>query len=228
MFEHFYYIPPHAVERFKERVMDVSTYEARQIILRNMQQPEYVKEHEWNHTTCKVFKGVYGGKSFYIPLMLDKNKIANDSTVKMVIPTILTEEMIYHRKEQYTNQEKIESLAVENYRKGKHWTPRDDEYLKYHYNGHNADRIAKALERTTYSVQRRATTLKITDKRKHIASSSVKNLLSWNKFHMYFRKMRIEEKEIFVDGKRIPYGESGSVVLLNKETFFQLCKKNSE
>lgn len=219
-FEKFYYIPPHAVERFKERVAQVTTRQAREIILQNLQKPEIVKVESWNQSRSEVCKGTFGKVVFYIPIVSEKEKQDGDK----VVPTILTEQMM---KESYAYQvpKELEESCIVNRRKGRHWNERDDEYLKKRYNGHNAGQIAKVLERTVYAVQRRVTTLGIANKRAHIAPSSIRNLRSWARFNFYFSKMKIEQKETYFKGKKILYGESENMIIIHLDTFFDMLKK---
>ena len=100
MFRQPFYVSPHAVKRFKERVADLSTRTVRAIIQAALQgSQQIVVVQRFNRQECPVFKARYRDVEYLIPVLRDQFKIKD---AWPVVPTILLPGMetntIYERR----------------------------------------------------------------------------------------------------------------------------------
>lgn len=94
-FKQPYYISPHAVKRFRERVADLPTRTIRAIIQAQLQCcRELVAMQVYNRQRCPVCRGRFQGKEFLIPVLRDKHK----RDAWPVVPTILLPGMVIYNK----------------------------------------------------------------------------------------------------------------------------------
>jgi len=96
MFEQPYYIAPHAVIRFQERVADVPTRIVRLTIQAALQgYKNLIGYHIYDHQKCLVYKARYQEVEYYIPVMVEKHK----TDAWKVVPTILSPKMRIYNKD---------------------------------------------------------------------------------------------------------------------------------
>lgn len=97
-FETMYYIPPHAVDAFRERLQcpDIPTIEVRAIILTELQKKKIVDYERYNHKIQPVYEGEYNGIKFQMPVQDDKKH--KQGEVWQVVPTILLPGMKIYNK----------------------------------------------------------------------------------------------------------------------------------
>lgn len=87
MFKQPFYVSPHAVSRFKERVADLPTLTIRTIIQAALQDNRQVVEvQRYNHQKCPIFKARYQSVDYLIPVFKERRKRGE---VWPVVPTIL-------------------------------------------------------------------------------------------------------------------------------------------
>lgn len=97
-FKYPFYVSPHAVQRFKERVADLPTRTVRIIIQAALQDNRQVVEIQgYNHSLQPVFRAKYAGVEYLIPVLEETRK----KDAWPVVPTILLSGMetykIYER-----------------------------------------------------------------------------------------------------------------------------------
>jgi hypothetical protein len=86
MFKQPYYVSPHAVKRFQERVADLPTKAVRTVIQAALQDTrQMVQVQNYNRRQCPVFRAQYLNKEYLIPVIHEQRK--KDSWP--VVPTIL-------------------------------------------------------------------------------------------------------------------------------------------
>jgi len=91
-FERPFFITPHAVKRFQERVADLPAADIIQLIQAILQDPGLPVDIDYRHgQMTPIFKGKYGSKVFYVPIAKGKGPWPS-------VPTIYGEESIIHRK----------------------------------------------------------------------------------------------------------------------------------
>jgi hypothetical protein len=89
-FEQPYYIPPHAVQRFRERVVNLPTRTIRIIIQSALQGcGQLVGYQVYDRQKCPVYKAQYRDKEYLIPVRIEKRK----KSAWAVVPTILAPDM---------------------------------------------------------------------------------------------------------------------------------------
>ncbi len=85
-----YYVAPHAVRRFRERVANLPTREIREIIQAALQgEREPVGLGFYNHRPAKAYEVEYRGVRYVIPVIEERRK----ADAWPVVPTILGPEM---------------------------------------------------------------------------------------------------------------------------------------
>ena len=85
-FKQPFYVSPHAVKRFRERVADLPTKTIRIIIQAALQDNRQVVEvQNYNHRQCPVFRAKYLEKVYLIPVIYEERK----KNAWPVVPTIL-------------------------------------------------------------------------------------------------------------------------------------------
>lgn len=83
-----FYVSPHAVQRFKERVADLPTKTIRIIIQAALQDNrQQVGVQIFNHRPCPVFKSRYLDKEYLIPVLPEEKKVNGE--LWPVVPTVL-------------------------------------------------------------------------------------------------------------------------------------------
>jgi hypothetical protein len=95
MFKQPFYVSPHAVQRFRERVADLSTFTIRTIIqaaLQDIYQPVII--HRFNKQECPVYRARYRNIEYFIPVL--RENIKKDAWP--AVPTILTSDMEIENK----------------------------------------------------------------------------------------------------------------------------------
>lgn len=86
MFKQPYYVSPHAVQRFKERVADLPDKTARVIVQAALQDNrQVVQVQNYNRRQCPIFKAQYLDKEYIIPVIFEQRK----KDAWPVVPTIL-------------------------------------------------------------------------------------------------------------------------------------------
>lgn len=86
MFRQPFYVSPHAVKRFRQRVATLPTRTIRTIIQAQLQGcRELITMQVYNRQRCPVYRGRYQGKEFLIPVLHDRRK----KDAWSVVPTIL-------------------------------------------------------------------------------------------------------------------------------------------
>ena len=90
MFKQPYYVSPHAVQRFRERVANLPTKTIRTIIMAALQDDKQVVQVQtYNHRPCPIFRAKYRDVAYLIPTLHDRKK----QGAWPVVPTILLEGM---------------------------------------------------------------------------------------------------------------------------------------
>lgn len=85
-FEQPFYVPPHAVQRFRERVADLPTRTIRVIIQAALQGCRVLVGYQiYDHQRCPVYRAQYQGTEYLIPVRIEKRK----KNAWAVVPTIL-------------------------------------------------------------------------------------------------------------------------------------------
>ncbi len=85
-FKQPYYVSPHAVQRFRERVADLPTRVIRSLIMAALQNTrQIVQTQTFNKQLCPVFRAKYRNVDYLIPVIQDNEKTDAWPTV----PTIL-------------------------------------------------------------------------------------------------------------------------------------------
>ena len=88
-----FFITPHAVERFQERIYDISAAEIINIIQSLLQKRSGLIEFDVkNRKIHELYRKNYKEKPVYVPVVYDKSK------EWPVVPTIMGEESIIHGK----------------------------------------------------------------------------------------------------------------------------------
>ncbi len=91
-FERPFFITPHAVKRFQERVADLPAADIIQLIQSILQDPGLPVDMEYRDSQMSpVFRGQYGAKAFYIPVIKREGPWPS-------VPTIYGEESVIHGK----------------------------------------------------------------------------------------------------------------------------------
>ncbi len=105
-----YFVSPHAVERFQERVSNLPAAKAILVVQAALQ---VKKEPAWSFKMrdgrlCWVYSAKYAGISYYIPVA--KQKRGHDSKDWPVVTTILGSDMGPETKEEYLkNKEELDN-----------------------------------------------------------------------------------------------------------------------
>ena len=95
MFRQPFYVSPHAVKRFKERVADLSTRTVRTIIQAALQDNQQIVDvQRFNRQECPIFRAQYRDVSYLIPVLRDQHKIRD---AWPVVPTILLPGMVTNK-----------------------------------------------------------------------------------------------------------------------------------
>lgn len=114
-FDKIYYISYHAVDNFKKRLRcpHLTTLEVRNIILKELQNEDFVDWQVYNHKLNPVFKGTYNDTVFYIPIINEINK--TNGEIWDVVPTILLKGMkIYTRAKFITLYGAAKKLGIDS------------------------------------------------------------------------------------------------------------------
>jgi len=86
-FEQPYYVSPHAVQRFRERVADLPTRTIRVIIQAALQGCRQLVGYQiYDRQRCPVYKAQFRDKEYLIPVRIEKRKV----NAWAVVPTILS------------------------------------------------------------------------------------------------------------------------------------------
>lgn len=91
MFERPYFVTPHAVDRFRERIADIpaaKVIEAVQEMLQNPGLPVDAEMREGKLTL--IYRGYFNGKAVYLPVVREKDK------EWPIVPTVMGEECVLH------------------------------------------------------------------------------------------------------------------------------------
>ena len=99
MFKQPFFISPHAINRFRERVADLSAKTIITIIQAALQDnQQQVEVQGYNRQLCPVFRAKYLGIEYLIPVMQNKSK----KGAWPFVPTVLLPEMktytLYERR----------------------------------------------------------------------------------------------------------------------------------
>lgn len=90
IFKQPFYVSPHAVERFRQRVADLPTKTIRIIIQSALQNnKQQVDVQIFNRRLCPVHRARYRDVEYLIPVIHPENKV----DAWPVVPTVLTPEM---------------------------------------------------------------------------------------------------------------------------------------
>ncbi|MCK9328183.1 MAG: hypothetical protein M0P69_21985 [Bacteroidales bacterium] len=82
-----FYVSPHAVQRFRERVADLPTRTIRVIIQAALQGCRQLVGYQiYDRKKCPVYKARYQGSEYMIPVRIEKRKV----NAWEVVPTILS------------------------------------------------------------------------------------------------------------------------------------------
>lgn len=91
MFKQPFYVPPHAVERFRERVADLPTIVIRQIIQAALQDNrQTVGIQTWDKAPCVVYRAQYRDVKYMIVVQRDLRKFKD---AWPIVRTILSADM---------------------------------------------------------------------------------------------------------------------------------------
>lgn len=92
IFEKPFFVSPHAMHRFKERVANLSDGRIINLIQTILQDPGMPVDMQYmDNQLVPIFRAVYNGKSFYIPVVKGEKDWPT-------VPTILGEESSLHNK----------------------------------------------------------------------------------------------------------------------------------
>lgn len=91
MFKQPFYVPPHAIQRFRERVADLPTLTIRTLIQAALQDnKQIVGVQTWDKHPCVVYRAQYRDVKYLIVVMQDLRKHDN---AWPIVRTILSEGM---------------------------------------------------------------------------------------------------------------------------------------
>ena len=94
-FKQPFYVSPHAVDRFRERVANLPTRIIRIVIQAALQDSQQqVSTEMYNHKPCPVYRAKYLDIEYFIPVIHERYK----QNAWPVVPTILTSDMELVRK----------------------------------------------------------------------------------------------------------------------------------
>lgn len=89
-FKRPFYVSPHAVKRFRERVARLPTKTIRIIIQAALQDTrQQVMVQYWNKHPCPVYRAQYLDKEFWIPVVYQEKQDKPEGEIWPVVPTIL-------------------------------------------------------------------------------------------------------------------------------------------
>ena len=90
MFKQPYYVAPHAVQRFRERIARLPTKTIRIIIQAALQDNhQQVLVQTWNKRPCPVYRAQYLDKEYLIPVIHQEKEDKPKGEIWPVVPTIL-------------------------------------------------------------------------------------------------------------------------------------------
>lgn len=138
LFEQPYFIPGHTVERFQQRVEDISRDDVLNIIQKNLQTATEEWAQLYDEKLCIVHSAKHKDQKIYTPILYSDNE-----DEWPVVMTVTTEGMQHSRK------------ARKNKKKGTKWTEKEQKLLELlRERGYGVRECAKLMHRSHTTIER--------------------------------------------------------------------------